>query len=292
MCRVGITVFSNLIVVVLITLSSNVRADDLFVLEGFSKPNRVAKVAAMTSGIIDELAVEEGQFVRKGECLARLDSTVHQKSLAVALAGKKALGEIAAAKSELDSSKTRIEIIRDLASRAHASQEEQMRAEMEFQLASAHYRTALEKKEIRDAEYAKLQAEAKNYCIRAPFDGVVVDFHKEIGEFVGPVEPGVCTVAELTTLSVEFFVPRVYRKSLKINQTISIRFVEANQMVEGLLYYISPYPAGDTNTYTVKIRVNNSDGTLNAGEPCQLDVDGAFEDFSSVPQGRFTTTRN
>lgn len=293
MHRAGITIIFSLLTVALITGGNDVLlADDLFVLEGFSKPNRVAKVAAMTSGIIEELTVEEGQVVRKGDCLAKLDSVVHKKSLAVALAGKNAIGELAAARSELESSKSRIEIIRDLASRDHASPEEKMRAEMEYQLATAHYRTALEKKEIRDAEYAKLLAESKNYCVRAPFDGVVVTFHKERGEFVGPAEPGVCTVAELSTLSVEFFVPRIYRSSLKKNAQTPVRFVESKRIVEGVIYYISPYPAGDTNTYTVKIRVNNADGSLNAGEPCQLDVDGAFDYEPDVPQGRFTTTRN
>ena len=133
-------------------------------------------------------------------------------------------------------------------------------------------------------------AEAKNYCVRAPFDGVVVAFHKERGEFVGAVDPGVCTIAELSTLSVEFFVPRVYRSSLKKNTLTSVRFVESNQMVQGEIYFISPYPEGDASTYTVKIRVDNRDGMLNAGEPCQLDLDSGFD--GSMPPGRFTGTKN
>ena len=124
---------------------------------------------------------------------------------------------------------------------------------------------------LREAEYQKLQRQAEEYSIVAPFDGVLVEFLKQPGEFVGPVDPNICVIAELTTLSADFLVPRRYRSEFELQQTIDVHFVESVQVATGKIYYISPFPNGETNTYTLKIQVPNPDRSLSAGERCQLE---------------------
>lgn len=266
-------------------------ADDAYMLEGYSQPNRIAKVAAATSGIVDELVAKEGQFIKEGTCIAKLDSKVHEQVMAVARAARDSQGELEAAKAEMEANEKRINIIRDLARRQHASPEEVMRAESEYQISTAHLRTAMEKQQMRKAEYAKLLSESANYCVRAPFSGVIIEFHKQRGEFVGAVDPGVCTIAELSKLSVDFFVPRVYRSQLKVNAEVVVRFVELNKEVRGRIYYISPFPDGETKTYVAKVRIDNANLALNAGEACQLELD-SITYGDEVPRGQLTRTRN
>ena len=249
-----------------------VSADEAIIIEGFSQPNRIAKVSASTTGIVHELTVREGSEVKKDDCLCRMDSKLQEKLLEIAAINKDAKGELQAAETELKTARMRLHTLRDLASRQHASEQELQRAESEFELAQAGLQMAREKQLLRDLEFEKLQVANEQYSVRAPFDGVVIEFSKEEGEFVGVADYSVCTVAELKTLSVGFLVRRQYRDEIKVDSEIDVVFTESRKTVRGVVYYVSPYPNGETNTYSVKIRVDNSTQLLSAGERCQLEL--------------------
>ena len=136
---------------------------------------------------------------------------MHQKRLQISEATRNAVGELNSAQAELESSRKRVLIVRDLSSRQHASDEELFRAENELLVAEANLKTVQEKLRLRQAEYEKLQAESQHYQVTAPFDGVIVSYTKQRGEFVGSVAPEVCVIAELDRLSVDFLLPRQNR---------------------------------------------------------------------------------
>ena len=252
-------------------ISANEFADQVFFIDGFSQPRRVSNLACGTNGLIEELVAKEGAQVVKGECLIRLDDELHQQLLEIAKFRAEGVGELEAAEAELKNKHQRLRIIRDLAEQGSATPDELLRTVGDYELALANRKTIKEKMVMRVAEYHKLTLESKNYCVNAPFDGVLVEYLKQKGEFVGPADNAVCVVAELAQLSVEFLVPRRFRNSLSLDSTVEVLFTESQQRVAGVVYYISPFPNGETNTYTVKINVDNSDFKLNAGERCQLE---------------------
>lgn len=243
---------------------------DLFFIEGFSKPFRSSNVAVATSGIIQEKIVREGTEVRAGEVLARIDDSVHKRLLEIAKIAKESVGELQAASANLGAVEKKLTIIRELAGRGSATPEELLNAESDYETAVANVKTMQEKQLLRNAEYGKLVAESENYSVEAPYDGMLIEYFKERGEFVGPLDPAICLIAELKTLSVDFLVPRAFRGDIAINREIEVHFLESNRRVTGTIYYVSPFPDGETNTYSVKVRVDNSSRELNAGERCQL----------------------
>ena len=99
---------------------------------------------------------------------------------------------------------------------------------------------------------------------------MVVEFLKEKGEYVGPTDPYVCVLAHLDELSIEFLVPRPRRNEVSLGATATVLFVETDQTASGRVTYVSPYPNGETNLYTVKVRIENSNRKHNAGARCQL----------------------
>ncbi|MGB7345238.1 MAG: efflux RND transporter periplasmic adaptor subunit [Pirellulaceae bacterium] len=245
--------------------------DDSYSLQGFSQPFRVSQVASTASGTVESLCVREGELVISGQCLLKIDHSIHDAKLELARVGKDSLGETQSAKAELDANLTRLQRMRELASRQHASQVELLQAEESVAVSRASLQRATDHQAQQAAEYERLLAESKAYCINAPFDGVVVEFAKQKGEYIGPGEWTVCTVADLNTLLVEFLVPGSYRHNLSVDSQAEVYFTVANRSVSGTIQYISPYPNGETNTYTVKVRVENANGELNAGERCRLD---------------------
>ncbi|MEM7479268.1 MAG: efflux RND transporter periplasmic adaptor subunit [Planctomycetota bacterium] len=268
--------FTALLLVLTLLASHRVDAQSGQVefLEGFSQPNRISKLASAGTGIVRTIHVEEGSKVEKGQCLVELDASVHAKQLEAAQLSMQLRGELQAAQSQLASAKQRTSIIRNLASQGSATPEELLRAENETALAAANLLTTKEKLALRKAEFEKLKAESDNYCVRAPFDGILLQTLRAPGEFVGPVDPNVCVVVEIKRLSAEFIVPRKYRPAFVLNDVVDVRFVESALTLAGKIYYISPYANGETGTYKVKVRIENQEQLVNAGERCILEYAG------------------
>ena len=266
-----------------------------YFIEGFSQPRRVSEVATAATGIIGELIAREGEPIQEGDCLLKIDDRIQQKLLKIADINRHSHGELDAAKSELRGVERRLKIIETLVKHGSATPEELLRIQSEYELAQANVRTMKEKLILREAEYERLVVESQNYCVAAPFDGVLVEFTKQRGEYVGPVDPMVCVVAELSTLSVNFLVPRQQRFALELYDEVEILFLEADKNVSGTVAYISPYPNGETNTYTVKVHVPNLAGKLNAGERCQLTRviakrSGPPEEYQRTERPHYVTT--
>ena len=253
-----------------VVVAQTAKYNDSYTIEGFSQPYQVSAVASGMTGLVDSRCVREGESVRQGDCLLKLDRSVHDAKVELARISASSMGDVDAAKAELNANKTRLKRIQELMSRQHATQVELLQAEELVAVSAARVRRAQDRIEQQKADYARLMAESKQYEILAPFDGVVVEFSKHKGEYVGPGDSTVCTVADLKTLSVEFLVPGHYRHNLAVDNDVSVIFSVARKSARGTIEYISPYPNGETNTYTVKVRVDNQDRRFNAGERCQM----------------------
>lgn len=244
--------------------------NEKYTIQGFSQPARISALAAPISGIMQSRLVREGDRVHAGDCLIQLDSRTHNAKVEFARVTKDATGELEIAVAELDAKQTRFDRLTGLAERNHATAVELLQATEDVAIARARVRRAQDRLAQQQAEYDRLLAESEQYCVKAPFDGIVVEFVKQVGEYVGPGDSQICTIVDLDELSVEFLVPRAYRGNLTVGTTVEVVFTAAHRTVPGTINYISPFPNGETSTYKVKASVDNADGTLNAGERCLL----------------------
>ncbi|MCA9232970.1 MAG: efflux RND transporter periplasmic adaptor subunit, partial [Planctomycetales bacterium] len=238
---------------------------------GFSQPLRQASLSGATYGIMMSRDVREGEWVHTGDCLVQIDHRVHDERLRLARVASESIGELQVAEAELAASQSRHSRLVELAQRKHATEVELLQAKEELEIARGNVQRAKDRMAQQQAEYARLLAESEQYRVKAPFDGVIVEFHKEVGEYVGPGESIVCTLADTSVLSVEFLVPRVHLASTVLGEEVDVVFTSAKRTVSGKVTYISPFPNGETNTYKVKVRVDNADGQLSAGERCLLE---------------------
>lgn len=239
-------------------------------IEGFSQPRRIAQLSAGANGVLSEKVVSEGERVDRGQLIAKLESSVHEALIEIAKAGMQSAGQLQAAMADVKLRQQRLRLVEQLGQQEHASNEELFRAKTEAEFAQANLQTAKEKLLHRQLEYKKLVAQLKTYAVRAPFNGYIVELKKELGEYVGPAAPVVCIFAELEVLSVNFLVPRSQLGELRKGLQAEVLFLQSKREVVGTVHSVSPYPNGETNTYTVKVHVQNSDGGLLAGERCRL----------------------
>lgn len=261
-------------VLLLSVVARPLRADVGDGIDGFSEPYRTVKTAASESGTMAETLVREGQAVKKGDVLARLDTRLHQSLVDIAKANMDSRSEHDAAIADHKWKKQRWETIVELQRKGHASDEEVLRTAGELEIAAVGVRSAEEKQVLRKLEYQKLATQLDMLQIRSPVTGVVTQIHKQPGEYVGPNDPVAVTVVQLDVLSVSFLFPRETARRLTTDATATVRFLDSQRDAAGTIELVSPVANAESNTVTVRVRIDNAAGRYSAGERCRFLLPG------------------
>lgn len=106
------------------------------------------------------------------------------------------------------------------------------------------------------------------YELKAPIDGTVIDRDGTLGEFASEAKP-IFTIADLSTMWVDFAVYRQDFSRVRIGDPISIDVGDGGPHIEAKIDYLSPIGASDTQSAIARAIVPN-DGRLRPG----LFVDG------------------
>jgi RND family efflux transporter MFP subunit len=202
----------------------------------------VSEVAAEVRGLVEEVTFEQGDRIKKGRFLVRLDSELLEKSIeAVKASHEQVLLDLENARLDL----TRME---NLFKEEFIS--EQIYDESRFRVKGLEKKAASLK-----AELEGLEVELRKKTIRAPFTGVIIEKHVERGEWL---EPGssVATLAKDDVVDVVVDVPEEIMRSVKKGMPVEVR--SAGKEVKGKVVAVVPRGDVKTRTFPVKIRVKNT----------------------------------
>jgi len=106
------------------------------------------------------------------------------------------------------------------------------------------------------------------YELKAPIDGTIIDRDGTLGELASEAKP-LFTIADLSTMWIDFAVYRRDLSKVRIGDSISIDVDDGGPRIEAKIDYVSPIGATDTQSSIVRAVVPN-DGRLRPG----LFVDG------------------
>jgi HlyD family secretion protein len=185
------------------------RSRDL-VASGYVVARRKATVAAEITGKVVEVLIEEGMVVKEGDVVARLDSVLAERDLALAQsradAAEAAIGAIAADLHDAERILTRAQ---SLIARHVVSEADLTKAEARVGVLRAQIKQS-------EAQFATAKLDARRtadvlekHRIRAPFDGVVVERSAQPGEMISPLSvggftrTGICTLVDMDSIEVE-----------------------------------------------------------------------------------------
>jgi membrane fusion protein (multidrug efflux system) len=221
-------------------------------LSGSLAPLRHTVVKSHTVGTLLEMRVAEGDRVRKGATLARIDSrnlTAELDSRTASL--RKAQADALLAKKNRDNSTV-------LLDRKLISQNAFDQTVAAFDVAVANEEAA--KAQVRLAENALHDSE-----IRAEFDGVVATRNVQAGERVMPDSP-LLTLIDLSKMQLEALVPVADVPSIKVGQTARFKVDGfGDREFTGQVERINPQTQQGTRSLTIYVTVANSDGALKGG---------------------------
>jgi HlyD family secretion protein len=195
---------------------------------GEIKPKRYVNVSSDVPGRITKLFIKEGDRVREGQALCRIDATRFEASAKqsdAALQGARA--ELRRAEADLDLAQLAFERTKKMhADRLVSDQAfDQSAAEIKMKAAAVDSL----KRRINQQE-AGLDYDRDNLqktTVAAPMDGVVTSLQKEEGETVigaQSFQPTVImTVADLSVMEVEIMVDETDIKDLKLGESAEVR---------------------------------------------------------------------
>ncbi len=213
-------------------------------------PTRRTVASAQLSGFISGIMVDRGQKVRAGEVLAEIVSQDFQNL------------QLDLLRAHMDS-KLQQEIMSNLGeARDAVSQRRLWEAESRLNLANGlreSVRQRLTTAGMSREQLTQLVATRlllPTLPVRAPIDGVVMDFDKVLGHVVQPDE-SVFEIHDLSHVWVQGFVSERDLSRVKVGQTVRVRFVaDATEVVTGTLVRSGRSVGQDDRTLSVWIELN------------------------------------
>lgn len=224
------------------------------VVRGRVLPDRDVTFSAETAGRVEALTVDSGDRVRKGEVLARIDY-----ALQVAQREQAAAGHELAVKT----------LERLVALRA-----DDMVSQQELDQAATQVRTS-------KAALAIAEAQLTKSVVRSTITGVVARRHAEEGEYASPGLPLV-QVVDYRTVIVAAQVPETDAVRVGRGMPATVRFDALGREVEGKVHVLMPAADAMSNTYELRVRVENPDHSVLIGMAATVSVDAARHDGAIV----------
>ena len=245
--------FSPGIEVQLVTasLTSPAQASAVLTASGYVVARRKAAVASKGTGRLVYLSVEEGDKVKKGQVIARLEDA----DVVAALA--RAKENLRFSQADLDDAKQSLERQRTLLG-------EGVVAQAEYDAAEARYKRVVAS--IDAAKFAVEEAEVavENTRIIAPFDGTVLKKNADVGEIVAPLagaassRAAVVTMADMSSLEVDADVSEANITRVSPDQGCEIR-LDAYPEKSYLGYVSKIVPTADRAKATVLVKIKFKD---------------------------------
>ena len=191
------------------------QSNEILTASGYIVAQQKAAVASKATGRIVFLGHHEGDKVKKGEIIARIESADVEAALAQAKA------ELELARADREDAERTLERSKAMLDRALISQ-------AEFDAAKARSDRVRATIQSKGAAVQAAEVQVENTRIRAPFDGTILTKNADVGEVVAPFAAGassrvaVVTIADMSSLEVEADVSESNIERITVGQPCEI----------------------------------------------------------------------
>jgi RND family efflux transporter MFP subunit len=210
-----------------------------------------AAVKSKVAGSALQVMVREGDPVRTGQILAKIDARDY------AARAEQTRGQMAAMTGQLDIAKQTLDNNRVLVEKGFISKNAFDTAQSQYEIARANLDAA-------KAALASSNLSLDDTVVRSPLDGQIASRSVEPGEKVA-VDTKLFDIVDLRTLELEAPVPVGEIGRVRIGQPIQIAFDGIDAPVQGAITRINPAAQAGSRSIMVYVQVVNPTGTLRVG---------------------------
>jgi multidrug efflux system membrane fusion protein len=230
-------------------------------LSGHTEADRRVILTARTGGLLTELRVRRGSFVKAGDVVAVLSDEARES-------------QVAQAKSLVMQRQAELEAKRPLI--AIGANPKLDLVNLQAQLDAAK------------GALAMAEAELDRGVVRAPWDGVVSDITVEVGKaafsFAGA---DLCTIVALDPMLAVVEVSERRLAGITVGDMAEVRLI-TGETARGKVRFVSKTASQTTRTYRIEIELPNADGAIPDGISADVAIPLAPIAATSVPRSALT----
>jgi RND family efflux transporter MFP subunit len=220
---------------------------------GTLRPRHEAALGPKETGLITAIAVDEGDSVKKGQVLFRLDSV--QAGLAV----EQARAAAATVQVQVDAAQLDYDRTKALRERGSVPADALDQVKSRLDAAQSSLRQA-------KAALSVMERHATNMVMTAPFDGVVTERRMNVGETATLMPPSVVMVVQdLDALELRARLPESALREVQVGTELTVRFPSVGQTRKVKVKRIAPTIDARTRTIEIIADVDNHDRRLLVG---------------------------
>ncbi|TRZ42593.1 efflux RND transporter periplasmic adaptor subunit [Robertkochia solimangrovi] len=215
-------------------------------LSGNVEAETMVRLGFMVAGKVAQISTDEGETIKKGNILARLDDSDYRIGLSAAE------GKLLEVKDQYD----RLKIMHD---RKSISEADFMKISAGLQQAQAQYDLRL--KQVNDTR------------LIAPITGVLLKKGVSEGEILDKGLP-VFAIGNIDNVKISTAVPESEIRNVKIGQTATVRIFALDTFFTGTITEVGKAAEPSTRTYTAQIEIKNPDHQILPGMIASATIQG------------------
>lgn len=239
--------------------------------ESITMPQADIFLGFVSGGLVEKVLVKEGDYVKKGSLLARLNDSVEMLEL-------ERMSDLAEDTTRLMAAEAELAQKRADLKKLHLASEKGAATDMEIEHATLAVTTA--ELQVRMEQFQKLQHEKNRDILKAKIErmrivssvsGNVEEIKIENGESVEALAP-VIRVVKINPLWIDVPVPLRAARKLKVGSMVTVTFPDDQQYPKkGEVIYVSSVADAASDTLRIRVEVSNKKKRM-AGERVSINI--------------------
>lgn len=204
---------------------------------GTIEPDNTVQVGFAVPGVVNNIMVEEGQRISKGQVLATIDNSEYANALAIANAG-------------LEQAEDMYQRLDGLYKKGSLPEKDYI--DIKTKLAQAKANKSINAKRIKDSR------------LYAPMSGIITGKMIERGSAASPGVPAF-TIVKTDEVYARISVPESEVGSMRVGMKADVFIPTLDRSLTGKISIINPQADPVSKTYSLKIKIANASGLLLPG---------------------------
>ena len=218
------------------------------------------------SGTLTDVFVKEGQTVKKGQLLAKVDDGGLSQQL----------GQL----------QIQFELAKTTFDRQQRLWNQKIGSELQFLQAQSNYQAQAK-------AVSQLQKQIEKTSVRAPFSGTIDDVITEQGSVVGAGQSQLMRIVNLDRMYIETDVPEKYINHISKNKKVQVEFPVLGKSMNSIVRQVGNYINPANRTFKIEIPIPNKDKNIKPNLTAKLRIN----DYSNqrallIPQGIISENAN
>jgi len=227
------------------------------IVSGELRAQREATVRAELGGTVLEAPLEEGQTVRVGDLVARIDTrTLEETRRAAEAAVQSARAQLMAAEAQQGVTERELERTEELVEAGALARRDLDVARQQATAAQAQVTAAQAQVTDAEARLVSAQRQLDDAVLRAPIAGVVAERQVSVGDVVSP-GTAVVTIVDPSTMELEASVPSERIAELEVGTPVRFEVRGYGATFEGRITRISPLVDQTTRLASIFVSIPN-----------------------------------